>query len=291
MAAKCPACNKNCTNAYALSCNKCGKWYHTDCVNITKSKLSYFERELKNPGGVRWFCLTCDNKNEVRCQQDKTPNAGKQRPTSVSTDQKTYYTLKDVMDKLFTMEKNQSELLNKYEIQLQINEDLKMEINKLKCRLDSEINKNEQKELENNIVVSGIPQNNKQEALQNIVETVLDALEVNVEVPKCYRIGKSGSMAPPIKICFKNKEDKDKLMVVVKKKKITLASLGLENDDTQVYFNHDMTKRNQLLFMHTRKFKRENNYKYVWFTSGSIFLKKDDDSKVEKIISEEDLKN
>lgn len=56
---KCGICNKQTENTYAKSCCKCEKWYHMKCINMNRTLLNFYEKDLKITGGKRWFCKTC----------------------------------------------------------------------------------------------------------------------------------------------------------------------------------------------------------------------------------------
>lgn len=252
---------------------------------MQKAKLKYYEQEIKKSQGDRWNCDSC--KSEVR---NKNENIGETEENSERKVEKDI-TLKDIMDKLQIMDQKQSELLRKYELQLKVNEELRNEIDELKNQIAEEKNKNEQRELENNIVISGIPQN-KNEDPTAIVRQINQTLKINIEKMKCYRLGKGGNdKSGVIKVCFETKEDKESFLKSKKETKLTLRTVGLGNSDNDLYVNHDLTKYNQYLYMMARKFRRDNNYKYVWYSQGNIFLRKEDNSKVLKITREEDLKN
>lgn len=292
MAARCPVCEKSCKNTYAIACNICDKWYHCDCAKMNRSKFNHFERELKNPEGERWYCETC-NRSEVRAKIMSPKNEKNSGESSFRSNTKNVkeYTLNDVMDKLQNIEQHQFELLKKYEEQLKINEELKQEIDLLKADLQQEKNRNEQKQIENNIIINGIPKTNKNENLTSIMNTICEALNVDVAINKCYRIGKMDAQTPPIKVCFGNTKDKEVFMKAKKDKKMTTKSLGFGNNEDCIYVNHDLTKLNQYIYMLARKFRKENNYKHIWFSEGNTYLRKDDKSKVIKITDEKDLKN
>lgn len=283
MAAKCPICFKTCNNTYAIQCIKCTKWLHCDCINMNKAKLKYYEQEIKNPKGDRWFCDSC--KSEVRGNENKTEITNKINETSAKE-----VTLNDIMEKLQLMDHKQTELLKRYEEQLKVNDELRRDIDDLKAQLDEEKNKNEQKELENNILISGIP-SNPNENLATVFRTINQSLKIDIQGARCYRIGRGPNQAGTIKVCFESREDKENFMKAKKEIKLTLSNTRLGTNDNEIYVNHDLTKRNQYIFMMARRFKKDNNYKFVWYSNGNIFIRKDESSKVNKITRVEDLKN
>lgn len=65
----------------------------------------------------------------------------------------------------------------------------------------------------------------------------------------------------------------------------------MENDNENIYINHDMTRWNIQLFKAAKEFKNNKNYKYLWFSNGKILMRKSDTSKIELIEDESSLKN
>ncbi|KAG5893431.1 hypothetical protein JTB14_017871 [Gonioctena quinquepunctata] len=79
------------------------------------------------------------NVNKIPSKTTKT--------NSNDTNTKQEYTLNDIMKKLMEMDNKYTDLLNKYEEQVKVNEVLKSEILIIKWQLGKEQNKNEQNEM------------------------------------------------------------------------------------------------------------------------------------------------
>lgn len=54
---------------------------------------------------------------------------------------------------------------------------------------------------------------------------------------------------------------------------------------TPIFVSEHLTPKMKLLYAETRKFARENHYKYSWISFGKIYLRKDDNQKIVHIIS------
>lgn len=245
------------------------------------SRFNQYATELKNSNGERYKCESC--KSEVKAaspeiSNDKTVNEEKN------------YTVNDVMKKLMEMDIKYMELFQKYEEQLVINTELTSEINLVKEKLYNEINKNEQNTIRNNIIISGIPSSDRNN-VHKIVDKVKEALEITTTGSiKCYKIGQNEKNCV-IKVITENETDKEKIMSG-RKKRISSKDIGFEGDDKPIYFNHELTKRNHELFKAARLFKTENNYKYAWVNNnGQIFLRENEQSKIQLIQHHSDLKN
>ncbi|KAK9878328.1 hypothetical protein WA026_021343 [Henosepilachna vigintioctopunctata] len=72
---------------------------------------------------------------------------------------------------------------------------------------------------------------------------------------------------------FNNAEVKKKIVKANATRKLTTRDLGYKTD-TQVYINNDLTKQNIKLLKAAKKFKEENNYKYLWVQEGLQLFKK-----------------
>ncbi|KAG5873438.1 hypothetical protein JTB14_003428 [Gonioctena quinquepunctata] len=155
------------------------------------------------------------------------------------------------MKKLMEMDNKYTDLLNKYEEQVKVNEVLKSEILIIKSQLGKEQNKNGQNE------------NRKREKPQWTL---------------------------PIKVCFTSEKEKEEFLGARKKKMITSKDLGYEEGNV-IYLNHDLTKANQYLFKEVLRYKKENNYRFAWINHGKIYIRKDEHSPVRQIEDTSDLKN
>ncbi|KAK9876622.1 hypothetical protein WA026_013999 [Henosepilachna vigintioctopunctata] len=115
---------------------------------MNKDALKKIENENRKPDGNRWKCPYC-TQSEVKTRE-KEP------------------TLKDLMDRIIKMDNKMDELNRKYDEQVLLNKKLSDEIINLKQQvgvLKREKNYNDQKLLESNIIVSGIPELEKRKLL------------------------------------------------------------------------------------------------------------------------------
>ncbi|KAK9871900.1 hypothetical protein WA026_015149 [Henosepilachna vigintioctopunctata] len=168
------------------------------------------------------------------------------------------YTIADVMAKLELMDHKLNSLEGKCNEQVRINKQLEVEIESIK-------------------------------KTSIVVDNLAKKLQVNRAggIKEDYRLGKSTDL---IKIMFNNAEVKNKIVKANATRKLTAKDLGY-NTDTQVYINNDLTKQNIQLLKAAKKFKEENNYKYLWVQEGNILLRKEDNSKIILIEDYNCLKN
>ncbi len=152
--------------------------------------------------------------------------------------------------------------------------------------IKKQLNKKEQHELVNNVIIQGIPFK-EGENMQNLIEKIGEKLDVPVgnNGLTAYRLGRDPSKNCPIKVCFERAGVNEQMFKSKKRYELNTKDLGyMENN--RIYLNHDLTKRNVKLFTMARAFKKDHDYKYLWMSDGTIFLRKDDRSKVIVVDSE-----
>lgn len=265
----CNICNKRVhDDQQGLFCEKCKIWKHRACVGMAQ-KLYYMVSKSDQP----WYCEECIGQDKAKATNSKTKQQLKN------------YTLNDVMEKLETMEQNYNSLCMKFNEQLKTNEKLQAELDTIKKQL----NKKEQKELENNLIIQGIPQNENENILQ-VIDKIGEFLNIPSGNFTAHRIGRDKTKGSPIKIVFEEKTTKAKWLKTDKKFQLKSSDLGYK-ETNKVYLNHDLTKTNQELYMAAKKFKQEMGYKYLWFANGNVLLKKEEGAKTLLVESTEILKN
>lgn len=262
---RCPECKATTENTYALKCCKCAKWNHIKCVNVNKAKLNFYEKEMRNPNGQRWCCKPCETKsNEIV----KRPSMGEiKSPTassSANSDLKksyTEYTLNDVMEKLEVIDVKYTNLLQKYNEQIAINENLLLEVEhlkgkvtKLECKVHEEQSSSsaietiqELKDREykrKNLIIFGVKELSSDEpderkthdmrAISQMLES--QCTEVSRENLRVYRIGRrEQGKVRPVRIIMACEADVQKVI----KKALNIKSnhlysgLGFSIDKTK----------------------------------------------------------
>ena len=96
---------------------------------------------------------------------------------------------------------------------------------------------------------------------------------------------------PRIIVKFVRRETKDlfyrsRKMLVGK----TTKDLGLSRiSDNKIYVSESITAKNKELFKECLKFRRKNDFKYIWTNQGRIYLRQNKDSPSKAITSQADL--
>ncbi|KAL3277914.1 hypothetical protein HHI36_013255 [Cryptolaemus montrouzieri] len=195
---------------------------------MPSSRLTYYANQGKIDNGDKWICGECEkedteNKSVIIPDPNELPS------------EKGGYTINDVMLKLINIEQKMEEqyegLLHKYDRQVATNEKLKKEIDEIKYKLGTKINRNEQIPLTKNIIIKGVTKGDEKENLTMIVSTVAQKLCVPIEnntIVACYRLGKTKTgEKTPIKVVFNNEQIKQKIIKAQKKKERKIEDLGL----------------------------------------------------------------
>lgn len=260
MSEECDICGKRVLDDQdALLCDKCNNWKHRTCMSISQKTYMQISKSKE-----QWYCGSC--KNDSRKQQTKE------------------YTINDVMAKLEEMNEKYNNLFTKFEEQAKINKDLQSELTDIKKQL----NKREQKELRNNMIIHGI-QYKQDESLPEIIRKIGQNLEVPTGKFTAYRL-KQGEKGGPIKVVFEDENTKKDILKSKKKFTLQTKDLGYRTNN-KVYLSHDLTKTNLELFKLARTFKTDMHYKFLWINNGNILLRKDETAKIVLVENKEQLKN
>lgn len=169
------------------------------------------------------------------------------------------------------------------------NLELRTSVKILQDRVDSL----EQQSRMNNVEICGIPEK-ENENLFSVVSRVGESIGCNVmasEVDTFYRVPTFDSSKPkPIIIRFLSKQKRDSFLGASRvKRRQSEGKIQVDNISRDLFINEHLTSSNKKLFKKTRDTARSKNYKFTWTRNGSIFVRKDERSKIIKISGEADL--
>lgn len=174
-------------------------------------------------------------------------------------------------------------------------------INKLEADLDS----CHQKELQNNLIVGGLPNNaDPKFAIEKILDNLQSTSSIN-EISEFYYLRKNvvqmenatqnqninRNTAPLLLIKFKNIQSKlDLLQKKREKKTLFVNEIGINApSDRQIYFRDHVTSFKNNLFKECREFKEKHNFKYLWMSGSQILLRKVENTKIYAVNSRNDI--
>lgn len=160
---------------------------------------------------------------------------------------------------------------------------------KRECALIRQYSRRENLEIHNVPVVEN-------EDLRKIAAKVLQLIDNSIkedDINVAHRLKKrKKENVPGIIVRMKDREKKFDVLKKKKEKEKVITQddvLGNGNGDL-IFVNDNIDPYFLNLFLFTRKVAKKNNWKYVWFTNGNIFVKKDEKSSKIRIRDEEELR-
>lgn len=166
-------------------------------------------------------------------------------------------------------------------------EALRSEINSLKSTVESE----KQYSRSKNFIISGMPimenENTKAE-----VTKLLSAMQIQVKQEELtiHRLPSKTDEQPIIVQCY-SRATRDYIVRTARKCKPTTALLSptSKQKGNPIYFNDHMTPYFATLMIKAKAIKKEKNFKFIWLDGNKIMLKKDENARAFRILSDEDF--
>lgn len=167
-------------------------------------------------------------------------------------------------------------------------------------QLEEKIEKLERRNCSTKLEVRNIPrqQNETKETLAELIIKAVSVLEVPVQsydIKDIFR-AKSESVEKPIVVEFGSVLIKDKIIRNARRfnrehsdGKLNITHIFSDCPPKPIYVSECLTFETQKLFYYTRKFAKENSYKYCWTSYGKIYLRKEEGIKQIQISSNLDL--
>lgn len=153
--------------------------------------------------------------------------------------------------------------------------------------LESKVNTSLLKEKECNVIITGLKY--RQNAnVTNMARTIFDHLSLDsLQIKQCNALNKRENS--PIVVKLNNKADKTTLFKRRKEiGKITAESCGLQ--ESNIYFNEDLTVENQKLFKLARDARKQKLVQSAYTFNGSVYVKKTPTSESLKVLNAESLR-
>lgn len=297
--AECATCNRKINRAQgAINCgNKlCGRVFHPECVNLA---------EGTGTPPLEWRCSFCQDAakaQEVPADINETLSSILKEmkimrseigdvKTSIQFTSDQYDALMLEVRELTKIKKENSIKIEQLEIE---NRELKKEMGKFQNKL----NDLEQYGRRNNVEVHGIDEKEGEDVTKLIIELGANlnfkAEELKGQIEAAHRLkpkkvdNKPRTRPAPIIVRFLSRVTQENWMA---KHKTGLASFNIieGGSQTDIYISENLTAENRHLAYLARKAGRELRFKYVWTKYGTVFMRKDEKSRVLKIDSEEDI--
>ena len=158
--------------------------------------------------------------------------------------------------------------------------------------LKSQIDRTEQYLRVNNVEIAGLELSTKERTDESIALSFFnDLLEVPVvsdDIDICHVIPSKRRDKKNVMVC-KFLSRKTKLKVLSAKSKLRVYN-GDNEDNTILLYEH-LSPLNRILYAKASKVKLDLKFKFLWMKNGFPFLRQDDNSRVFKITSFEDLES
>lgn len=322
-----------------VDCDECGKNYHLKCEGIfgqhiarVSNSVKYVCKECRS--NVVSTVQDSETENTKRKTMESSPvnnqnskRVNNQASPSLQFDNEQINKLfqfiqevhNDLKSDITEIKTNQEFLSNKFDdFNLKINElskehkqfkkDLQLVqtqhndqtqiINKLEADVDSF----HQKELNNNMIIGGLPQKtDAKNAMNNIMNTLNTDCSITDISDLFFLHNKQTAVTATQKqtnqntslllVKFKNYNAKLELIEKKKQKRsLFVNEIGLNSpSDAQIYFRDHVTPFKMNLFKECKDLKDQINFKHLWMNNSQILLRKTDQSKVFSIHSRNDL--
>lgn len=140
--------------------------------------------------------------------------------------------------------------------------------------IESRMDELEQQALENNLIISNLPER----VDENVIDVVKKAVALHghvltgSEIIACNRMRTENKRGiKPILVKFSNNTSKRMVMSAINGKRPLTATL---KTGPKVYANQHLTKRNQYMLNTAKEYKLHHGFSNVWFYKGAVYLKR-----------------
>lgn len=160
--------------------------------------------------------------------------------------------------------------------------------------VESQSQQLEQYTRRNNLEISGIPNTVSDKDLESKCISILNSVDIKAssdEIEACHRLPARNNQPKTTIIKFTNRKivesacSKEKR---IKLKNCNKIELGLP-ENTELYFNENLSPFYKHLSWMCRELKRKNYISGSWFRDGKLFFKYDEDSRPIRVLHQQDL--
>lgn len=287
----CPVCKENVTKTqHALQCTACTKWFHKNCTGLTIDEYRTYERREIDSG---WCCKSCTqnqssdgeysdidiretptNKDLLTAMNKKFSELVKSITFNGEMMEDLQRTVKMVLEENKQLRKEQTDLKNK------IN-NMEKEITVLKKKIMKEENQERRK----NVIITGIKSNKD---LEINVKKIISKLKVPAVNFNMVVLPSKVPDKEVIIVKFENEDQRNQMIENRKKQPLTTKDCGVNELDTKIYINEDLSRNTRLLFNKARELKKIG-YKYVWCKHDQVYARLKEGAAAIKITSMEQL--
>lgn len=308
----CNKCKKsvNRRDGSGLACSICNQLFHKNCVNVKQTDLNFLKSQ-----SMEWKCMPCTKSaqtpssplpllrsesvnREVKegdsdfyeCAVGGSAITAMPESNSLTeTLENILASLKIVHDKLdghserfSKLESNLTKALEDVKILQDSHDKLVKENNDLRNRVEDL----EQTALEKSLEIKGVPVSSGENLSTTVISTVQKlGIELKPEcINKIYRYGPVINNTRTIVVDMIRKGDRDEILAQRRVRR------DFQINNNIIYLNEALTPfRRRLLGLARAAKKKASDFKFVWVKNGMIFARKDPNSKIFRVSSEEDI--
>lgn len=267
----CLICNEEVVKGDKLKCSKCNKFLHFGCAGLRETIYRKMKIELKE----LWNCYKCKN-NKVFIK----PKTSSFSDTTIENLVESVEFMSGQFESFKNQMKNILSTLGELQTENKIIRAQHVKIEEEILLFNKRINMLEQKSLECNIGIIGVPED-KQENCVETIKQIASKLKVELSVQNAFRVhsGDKNKIRKIVAI-INSKENKRNLINEARKSKLTTKQVCVKWDNSNIYINEQLTRTNINLFYKTRTKAREYGYKFTYFKDSKIFVKKSENTNV-----------
>ncbi|CAI6364272.1 unnamed protein product [Macrosiphum euphorbiae] len=268
-----------------LECSICKGINHYYCAGYTEHNF----KKMSNNTKARFTCENC-----LVIKQNS--------PKSNNPDRKTGATLENNIQELTRSVSFMSKQFDNFNVKLDNvilelknikieNEKIKSENNRLSEEvviLKSKIDEIEQFNLGITVDITGIPKTINEDC-KLIVEDIGKKTNTEINILEAYRIDSIISKRSIIVAKLATRDMRKNLIRNVKSVKLTTDKICNSWQKENIYINERLTKLKRTLFYQVKTAAKEKGYKFIWLSDADILARKNENTKIIKIKSPQDI--
>lgn len=277
----CTKCNETLTHKEdILICSECKSNIHFYCVGISEINFAKMTKNSK----TRFTCKTCT---------DPPPKSDKINPNKLEEKMEELISSVTFMGLQFDdfNKKLDATLLEMNHLRTEnahiknVNTRLTNEILEIKQKIE----KIEQTNMGIGIEITGVPKTDNENCITKVKE-IAKKLNIAINVTEASRINQTENKPPLIIAKLETTEMRKKLISASKSQKLNANMLSSNwKIENKIYINERLTKEKRILHSKTRAAGKDHNYKFVWISNGDILIRKNENSKITRIRSTDDI--
>ena len=238
--ATCKICDTLVENQKAIGCDKCLKWFHSDCTDLTNEQYKFLSKK-NTPASIKWFCPSCmDTSNSMQNESAQTNR-----------------NIERIENLVLQVTKQNAEILQVMSREKMVEERMKVNVAEI---LEDQ---RERVDRKNNLILYNVPEGEEggedeiedREVTKNVLKFVCPDMPAltNSNIKRIGERRKPSSANPtprprPIKVTLSENETRDKILRQARKLKDSkYKTIGISADKTRKEREHDLTVRKEFL--------------------------------------------